>query len=145
MSLARLIRDRLRAALVPTTLRMVEGSAEWAGLATPPPAARTPCAYVLPASFDPGPNGLAGGAVRQSVAQTVAVMLVASNLRDARGEAAALDLDALLEEVIATLHGWKPSAADTALLLGAGELLDASGGLVVWQQQFTSERLFTKV
>lgn len=140
-----MIRDRLREQLVPDTLRKVEGAAEWSGLATPPPAARTPCAYVLPASLEPGANGLAGGSVRQSVAQTVAVMIIASNLRDARGEAAAKDLDALLMQVIDTLHGWKPSDADTALLLGAGELLDASGGLVVWQQQFTSERLFTKV
>lgn len=145
MSLARLIRDQLRAELVPATLKMVEGAAEWSGLKRPSPAARTPCAYVLPASFEPGPNGLAGGAVRQSVARTVAVLIVASNLRDARGDAAAQDLDELLGQVITTLHGWKPSASDTALLLGAGELVDASGGLVVWQQQFTSERLFTKV
>jgi hypothetical protein len=145
MSLAMAIRDRLRAELVPATLKMVEGAAEWAGLSTPPPAARTPCAYVLPASFEPGQNGLAGGAVRQNVTRTAAVMIVASNLRDARGAAAAMDLDALLGAVITALHGWKPSEAETAMLLGAGELLDASGGLVVWQQQFTSERLFSKV
>lgn len=145
MSLSQMVRDRLRAELVPGTLRMVEGAAEWAGLATSPPAARTPCAYVLPASFEPGPNGLAGGAVRQAVQQTVAVMIVVSSLRDARGEAAVQALEPVFLAVVTALHGWKPSPADTALLLGAGELLDASGGLVVWQQQFTSERLFTKV
>ena len=145
MSLSDMVRDRLRAELVPATLKMVQGAAEWSGLTTPPPAARTPCAYVLPASFEPGPNGLAGGAVRQLVQQTIAVMIVVSSLRDARGEAAVQALEPAFLAVITALHGWKPSAADTALLLGAGELLDASGGLVVWQQQFTSERLFSKV
>lgn len=145
MSLAVLVRDRLRAELIPDTLKMVEGAAEWSALKAPPPAARTPCAHVMLAGFDPGPNGLAGGPVRQNVERTISVVLTLSNLRDLRGEAAAADMDALLLTVIGTLHGWKPSEADTALLLGAGELLDASAGIVTWQQQFTSERLFTKV
>lgn len=141
----RLIRDRLDAQLVPATLKMVQGSAEWAGLDQPPPAARTPCAYVLPATLSPGANGLAGGAIRQNVVRTAAVLIVINNLRDARGDAAMADLDTVLTAVITALHGWKPSAVDTAMLLGPGALREASGGLVVWQQQFTSERLFSKV
>lgn len=139
------IRDRLRELLVPDTLKMVEGVAEWAALTSPPPAARRPCGYVFPMMLDPGPNLLAAGGFRQRITQTIGVAICASNLRDARGEAAIGDIDVLLPAVCGALFGWKPEGQESPLLLGPGKLLDASGGLVVWQQLFRSDALITKL
>lgn len=139
------IRDRLRELLVPNPLKMVEGAAEWAALEAPPPTARRPCAYVLPMTLDPGSNLLAAGGFRQRITQTVAVAICASNLRDARGEAAMGDIDVLLPAVAGALFGWKPEGQESPLLLGPGKLLAASGGLVVWQQLFRSDALITKL
>lgn len=137
------IRDRLREQLVPDPLRMVEGAAEWAALKEPPPSARRPCAYVIPATLQPGPNILATG-IRQKLTQTTAVLICTSNLRDVRGEAAIADIDALLLAVVGALLGWKPTDQDTPLLLGPGALRSAQEGLIVWQQLFTSDSYLTR-
>lgn len=128
--------DRLRERCLPP-LRLVDGAAEWAALQAAPPAARQPAAYVMPLGGVPGANGLVTGS-RQRMAETVAVAIVTSNLRDAQGAAAVQDLEPIYRAVRDALVGFEPEPGYEPMLLGPARLLDVSDGVVVWQETFTT-------
>jgi hypothetical protein len=134
-----LVVERLRATCMPPLL-LVDSAIEYAALQAPPPAARQPAAYVLPTGTRPGPNAVAT-TVRQRVEESVAVVLIDSNLRDYRGGQAAADLGALLAAVRTALVGWTPATGWEQTLLGPGRLLSFAGGVVAWQETFTSAHL----
>lgn len=127
--------DRLRRAV--PELRLVEGAVEYAALKAPPPAARRPAAYVMPLGAEPGGNQLATG-IRQRVQETVGVVILTGNLRDARGGAAVEDLEHLFRVVRAMLVGWVPEPGYEAMQLGPARLLDFEAGVVAWQESFTT-------
>lgn len=121
-------------------LRRVETLAELAALTAPPPAARLPAAYVMPVGSRPGANAVMG-AVRQRVQETIAVILMAQNLRDAQGAAATMDVVELYTRTRGLLVGWTPDPAWEQLVLGPARLLGFSGGIVTWQETYSSAYL----
>jgi hypothetical protein len=132
---------RLLATLGPEAvgaLRTVAGAAEYAALQAPPLAARQPAAYVLPLSEEGGPNGLAAGPVRQRITATFGVVLMATSLRDARGEAAADLLGPLCDAIRSQLVGFQPTPAHDPIEFRRGRLLDITEGTLAWQDEFTT-------
>jgi hypothetical protein len=127
--------DRLRTTV--PELRLVLGAAEYAALTAPPPVASQPAAYVMPLGSAPGQNQLATG-IRQRVQETVGVVLLVGNLRDARGGAAVSDLEALYTLVRGALVGWVPQPGWEAMQLAPARLLDFASGLAAWQETFTT-------
>lgn len=130
---------RLRATIGPDgsgILRHVAGAAEYAALDAPPPQARQPAAFVLPLAEVAGPNGLATGPVRQRITATIGVVLLATSLRDPRGEAAADQLGPLCAALRAALIGWQPTVEHDPIEFRRGALVDITEGTLAWQDQF---------
>jgi hypothetical protein len=128
-------RDRLRAAAMPP-FKLVDAASEYAALDAPPPAARLPAAYILPLGSQPGASGLVNR-VRQRVVETIGVVILAGNLRDARGGAAAADIVALRDAVRTALLGWTPAAGWEQAQLAGGQLIGIDEGVLAWQERFS--------
>lgn len=124
-------------------LRLVEGLAEWSVLEEPP--LLTPAAYVLPGTTDAARNGLAAGGFRQQLRETAQVVLLARNLRDPHGAAAAQDLAAIRDAARASLLGWVPILGWQPLELVSGSLVGMEADAVVWRDLVASEQQFFRV
>jgi len=127
------ILDRLNTHV--TALRQTGGAADLA-------AARddlriAPAAYVIPLRETPGRNEL-GEAIWQRVTVRLGLVLAVRNVRDARGEAAAEDLEALRQSVRAALLGWAPAMGHDPLEYGGGRLLALTNAILWWQDDFTT-------
>lgn len=126
-------------------LKLVAGALDWAALEQPPPQHLWPACYVLPFASGAGANGLAAGGFRQRLEETVAILLVTGNLRDARGEAASTDLVAIRDTVRASLLGWSPGTAWEPLELRAGSLHAVIDGVAIWRDQLVSRTQFQRL
>lgn len=131
--IAEVIRRLEQQAMPP--LKLVDGAAEYAALKAPPPTARQPAAFVMPLGATPGGNNVATG-IRQRVQETVGVVILVGNLRDARGAAATGDLETIYRRVRAALVGFVPEDGYEAMQLGPAQLLDFAGGVAAWQETF---------
>jgi len=129
------VQDRL-SAQVPA-LRTVEGAVEFAALQKPPLDAKLPAAFVMAAEDRAAPNTMASQVLRQEVTRTIRVVLFVRSLRDARGAAAAEQLETLMDAVRDALIGWLPPGARKPLELQAGALLGFSDQTVAWAEDFT--------
>lgn len=133
-------------------LKRVDGLGQWSALDAPP--AQVPCAYVLPATTDASPNGVAAGGFRQALTKTAQVLTVVRNLRDSGGGAASLDLVAVRDAARAALLGWVPAprgerAFGTTgwepLELVSGALFGMEGDALVWRDLVRSRSQFMKL
>lgn len=130
-----LIRTRLKTApQTAAVFKAVEGLAELAALSGPPIV--KPAAYVFPLREDAEPNESIGR-YSQKLDVTIGVMIFAQNLRDATGAAALEDIGLLRLAVRDVLFGWTPPGWQP-LQLGSGALVDASGGVIQWQDSFST-------
>lgn len=123
-------------------VKLVEGLGAYSALEEPP--LLTPAAYVLPAATDAAPQALATGGHRQALTETVQVVLVTRNLRDAAGALASQDLVTVRDAARAALLGWAPGAEWTPLELTGGTLLAMEADAVVWRDQVASRTWFRK-
>jgi hypothetical protein len=101
-----------------------------------PPA--TPAAYVYVIEEAAGENTRLNG-VLQRVEIDIGVMLIAQNLSDHRGGAAAGDIETLRQAVKRALIGWCPAsmAADGSIIeLVGGSIQKANAGTVWFEQVF---------
>lgn len=128
--------QRLRAVAMPP-LQLVQGAAEFAALASPPPIHLRPAAYVLPLGFSAGPNSLVN-LVRQRGVTTIGVVILHSSLRDGRGENATVELDEICASVRRAMQGFQPRAECEPFELGDGALLDVADGVVAWRETFVT-------
>lgn len=117
-------------------LRTVAGAAEYASLNAPPPQARQPAAYVIPLAEAGGQNTLAAGPVRQRISATIGVVVLLTNLRDARGQAATDALGLVLSLLRGQLVGFQPTAAHDPIEFRRGRLIDIAEGALAWQDEF---------
>jgi len=132
MSLVAAVIDRLKAAGTP--FKAVSGAAEFAAIEKR--RLGTPAAFVMVAEEAAGDNERINGTVLQRLEIDLAVVIVADNLGDARGGAAADDIDALKGFVRAQLIGFAPEAAEEPLTHLSGRLLKARSGTIWFEDLF---------
>lgn len=129
--------DRLKAQV--STLRLIEGAAEFAALSERG-SPQTPAAYVVPLAESAEANPLSSG-VSQLVTERFGAILAFRHVGDPRGEAATKQIETLRAATIAALLNWAPTANHTAVEYAGGRLLGLADGIVWWQQDFTTSRL----
>lgn len=137
MSVAALLIARLKASV--PDLKDVQGGANLAALKEFPPA-RFPCAYVYVTAEQGGANRYMTGLTAQRRTQTLGVVLVVRNVRDAIGAAAQSDLDALRVKVDAALMGYIPAPEYEPLVFSRGALLSLGDALLWWQDDYQTSR-----
>ncbi len=124
-------------AIDPPVFRMVGGAAEFATVNAAPKT--TPAAFVLTLQETAGENERDTGPVMQRVEADIGVIIVTSNLSDARGDATARDIEALKRLVRANLIGFVPSDSDGMPLEHvSGELLKSAVGHIWWQEIYAA-------
>lgn len=96
----------------------------------------TPCCFVITLDEQPGPNKLADCVVQQHVNLTVGIILVVRNLKDARGEAAGVDMETLRKLVKDQVFGWQVSSEFDPFERGGSHLLTFKDGHMWWQDLY---------
>lgn len=112
----------------------VGGAREFGASLVTPPIDKMPAAFVMPYAEKYGANTLLN-AVRQTGSEQVAVVVMVA-VKPALGADVHNPLAAPRAALIARLLGWQPDAADGALLLASGELLDVQPTHLAWQFVF---------
>ena len=120
-------------------LKLVGGAPAYAAAAEARPTA-LPAAYVLPLQEQPGANELAC-AVAQMVTASFGIALAITNVADAKGGGALLDIDALRKSVRQGLLGWTPDGAQFPMEFGGGALLGFKNGVLWWQDIYVTQYL----
>ncbi|WP_437871293.1 phage tail terminator protein [Methylorubrum extorquens] len=139
MIIAQII-ERLRAQ-TDTPFAIVEGAAELASLGNAQPNA-LPAAYVFTAEEAAEPNDRIG-AVLQRLEIDVAVVIVAGNVSDATGAAAASDMESLKRAARKALVGWQPPAADDVVTNVGARIVRVRDGAVWCEMTFATARYET--
>lgn len=93
-------------------------------------------AFVLPLGLSGGQETAATGLFRQAVDRMVGVVLGLKNLSDTTGEAGLIELEPLVDEVIAQIVGRAPDGAIGTLRLVKGELVSITAGTIQFQIDF---------
>lgn len=120
-------------------LKLVAGAAEFAAAVDAGALPKAlPAAFVFLASERGNPSPT-WSRTRQLVPASVALMLVARNVADARGEAAQADLDALRVACRDALLGWAPTAECDPLQFESGGLAAFRGGAVWWTDSYRTQ------
>lgn len=121
-------------AIDPPVFRIVGGAADFASIADAPHA--TPAAYVFVEEEVSAENETMTGPVLQRMESDIAVVIITRNLSDAKGGAAAADIETLKTTVRNKLIGFVPTATQdgTPVTHIAGALLKARGGFV-WHRE----------
>lgn len=98
---------------------------------------QTPAAFVIPLGLRGGAANAVTGMYRQSVNETVAVVLVLDAPSDPAGESARPTLQTIIGKTINALAGFAPDAAIGVFELTRGDLVQCAEGLVIYQLDFT--------
>ena len=106
-----------------------------AAVSNRPPA--SPAAYVIPIRDVSGDNSRMTG-VLQRTEMDVGVVIIVDNVSDDLGAAARQDLEVLKDAVRTALIGWQPASAEDVITHVSGELTNAKGGTVWWEEQFAA-------
>lgn len=134
MSLVQEIITRLKP--VETPFKAVSGTADFALIEKH--RLGSPAAFVMVAEEVAGDNERINGKVLQRLETDVAVVIVADNLGDARGGAAADDIEDLKTFVRSRLIGFEPADSEEPLTHISGKLLKARSGTVWFEDLFAA-------
>lgn len=96
-----------------------------------------PCGYVVPLDDSPSASG-AMNSVRQTLADSFAVIVAISNLTDERGQKAAHDLHTVRAELWAALLGWRPATEYDGVVYEGGSLLSVDRARLWYQFEFSA-------
>ena len=119
-----------------TPFAMVQGAAQLAQVTDKPRA--MPAAFVLAGREASGENPYGTGTIEQRMERDIAVVIVTADLSDAQGATAAGDIEALKAWVRGNLVGFLPSDAEEVTTHVNGEIVQASGGTVWFEDVFSS-------
>lgn len=97
----------------------------------------SPAAYVVPIREVSGDNSRMTG-VLQRTEIDVGVVIIVDNVSDSLGAAAGEDLEVLKKAVRKALTGWQPASAEDVVTHVSGELTNARGGTVWWEEVFAT-------
>lgn len=92
----------------------------------------TPAAYIFIKSEASGPNTLMNG-LRQRTEFDIGIMLITTNVSDAKGAAAAVDIETLKGATRGALVGWQPASAAGAIENIGGEIVKAANSTIWWE------------
>ena len=121
-------------------LKLVGSAADFAVASETSPRA-WPAAYVLPLSERVLHDDGLGDDVTQVVEATYGIALALSNVSDAKGGAAAIDLDTLRAAVREALLGWCPAGCEDTFSYAAGALLGFANQVIWWQDAYVIHRI----
>ncbi|WP_374355564.1 hypothetical protein [Chitinimonas sp.] len=96
-----------------------------------------PAAFVLPLGEQPQPSSMPPGTVQKLLVH-FAVVIAISNVRDAAGAAALVDLNAVRPSVMQALYGWQPAGVAEPINFTGGQLQDLTNGVLWWQDSFST-------
>lgn len=96
-----------------------------------------PAAFELPLGITGNEPTAAGGMFVQPIGRVDGVLLVVRSVDDRTGEKAMVQLDPLIEEVIAAIAGWGPDDMPGVYQLMKGELASVADGVVAYQLDFS--------
>lgn len=99
----------------------------------------SPAAFVLPLGLRGGSPDAVTGLFRQRLDRLVGVVIVVRNAGDGTGAAAMVELDPLVDSVIAAVAGWGPDDAAGVFSLARGELVSLVTGTITYQLDFQLE------
>ena len=136
MSLLDLVSARLEAR-IPELAGRVYNAGDFArlmkeGILPPVPVS----AHVLPLGLQGGAGDAISGLFRQSLDETVGVVLTLKTT-DPSGARVLASIDALIRQTIDCLAGWGPAEAIGVFHLARGTLLSVVGGAISYQLDFT--------
>jgi hypothetical protein len=101
-----------------------------------------PAAYVIPLECEAerinGELSRYVNAVSQYIIDTVAVVIVARNVRDKRGEAVISDIEILRSAVMQKLIGWVPDGAACELLYRRGRSEGFTDQNLIWRDEYVT-------
>lgn len=139
-------------------LRTIGGAGDLAALEKSglPPREKLPAAYVQPMEDEGGPNRMATGVIRQDITRRVAIVLLTTDARDARGELAAEGLEPLYLAVRTALVGWTPPvpappASGVRLLdpqpmeFRTGSMMEIKAGNLWWGEEYSSRCILSSL
>lgn len=95
-----------------------------------------PAAYLYIVEEASDDNTRLNGPSLQRTEVDLGLMIITANLSDAKGGAAARDLEALKIAARRALVGWQPASADTPIENVGGKLVKANAGAVWWENTF---------
>lgn len=121
--------------ITPAVFRIVEGAAEMAALKGNPVA--MPAAFVW-IDGEVAAENERSTAVLQRVEVDVSVLVIAANLADPRGRAAAADLETLKVAVRKALVGWQPPSAEDVVTFGEARIVQIRDGAVWCEMTFAT-------
>lgn len=127
--------ERLRAR-TGSPFALVEGAAELASLGNAQPTA-LPAAYIYTAEEAASENERLNG-VLQRLEIDVAVVVIAGNVSDATGGAAASDIESLKRFVRSALVGWEPPSADDVVTIVGARIVRVRDGAVWCEMTFAT-------
>lgn len=127
--------ERLRAR-TGSPFGLIEGAAELASLGSAQPTA-LPAAYVYTAEEAASENERING-VLQRLEIDLAVVVVAGNVSDATGGAAASDIESLKRFVRSALVGWEPPSADDVVTNVGARIVRVRDGAVWCEMTFAT-------
>lgn len=117
-------------------LKLVGGAADFASASETSPRAH-PAAYVLPLHERTRGDEEIGCGITQVVEATFGVAIAIVNVSDAKGGAAAADLDAIRQAVREALLGWAPDGSEDGFEYAGGALLGFVGNALWWQDAYS--------
>jgi len=106
---------------------------------------QVPAAFVMLLAESAAANELLSGALSQRVVVRFAVLIAASNLNDATGEAALATLVPLREAVNAMLLNWQPHPSFDPCEFARGQLLQVADRVLWWQDEYVTAFYLRKV
>lgn len=126
-----------------TPFALVEGAAELAAVTDRPEA--SPAAFVFVAREASADNETFTGPVEQRCERDIAVAVFTENLSDDTGAAAAADIETLKAFVRGRLLGWTPPEENEPMTHVSGEIVQAAGGAVWFEDVFSSPTYLREV
>ena len=99
---------------------------------------RLPAAAVLPLSEEAGENRTPKSGVLQLLTATIGVVIALPAPNDPGGARARDALSETLDRTRALLAGWRPGGEHDPLGFRRGRLIEAEGGRVLWQDEYTT-------
>ena len=100
-------------------------------------ALAVPCAFVIPLDDSPQ-ESRALNTLRQTLADSFAVVIAISNVADERGQAAAHSVDSMRTELWAALLGWRPDDRYDGINYEGGSLLALDRSRIWYQFEFNA-------
>lgn len=97
---------------------------------------RTPSAYVIPAGLRGGAVSISDNAYLQDTAETISIVLILRP-NDRLGARGIEPVEALRDDVIASLAGWSSGAELGTFQLTSARMLNVRAGALAYQVDFT--------